>query len=55
MKVTVSKYYIPSGRCIQAIDYSHRDSLGRANKINDSLRTAFKTRNGRVVYDGYGI
>lgn len=55
MKVTVSKYYIPSGRCIQAIDYSHRDSLGRANKINDSLRTAFKTKNGRTVYDGYGI
>ena len=55
MKVTVSKYYIPSGRCIQAIDYSHRDSLGRATKVTDSLRTAFKTKNGRTVYDGYGI
>ncbi len=55
MKVTVSKYYIPSGRCIQAIDYSHRDSTGRANKITDSLRTAFKTKHGRTVYDGYGI
>lgn len=55
MKVTVSKYYIPSGRCIQAVDYSHRDSTGKANKITDSLRTAFKTKNGRVVYDGYGI
>lgn len=55
MKVTVSKYYIPSGRCIQAIDYSHRDSTGRASKITDSLRTAFKTKNGRTVYDGYGI
>lgn len=55
MKITVSKYYIPSGRCIQAIDYSHRDSSGRANKITDSLRTAFKTKNGRTVYDGYGI
>ena len=55
MKVTVSKYYIPSGRCIQAIDYSHRDEQGRANKIQDSLRTAFKTKGGRTVYDGYGI
>lgn len=55
MKITVSKYYIPSGRCIQAIDYSHRDENGRASKIPDSLKTAFKTRNGRTVYDGYGI
>jgi carboxyl-terminal processing protease len=55
LKVTVSKYYIPSGRCIQAIDYSHRDNSGRAMKINDSLRTAFKTKGGRTVYDGYGI
>lgn len=55
LKVTVSKYYIPSGRCIQAIDYSHRDNSGRAMKINDSLRTAFKTKDGRTVYDGYGI
>ncbi|MBR1774508.1 MAG: S41 family peptidase [Bacteroidales bacterium] len=55
LKVTVSKYYIPSGRCIQAIDYSHRDAQGRANKIQDSLRTAFKTKGGRTVYDGYGI
>ena len=55
MKVTVSKYYIPSGRCIQAIDYSHRDKSGKANKIPDSLRTAFKTKNGRIVYDGLGI
>ena len=55
MKVTVSKYYIPSGRCIQAIDYSHRDDMGKANKVPDSLKTAFKTRNGRVVYDGFGI
>ena len=52
MKVTVSKYYIPSGRCIQAIDYSHRDKDGKANKIPDSLRTAFKTKGGRTVYDG---
>ncbi|MCQ2297070.1 MAG: S41 family peptidase [Bacteroidales bacterium] len=55
MKVTVSKYYIPSGRCIQAIDYTHRDENGKALKVPDSLKTAFKTRNGRTVYDGFGI
>ena len=55
MKVTVSKYYIPSGRCIQAIDYSHRDENGRALRVPDSLKTAFKTRAGRTVYDGFGI
>ncbi|MDR1006836.1 MAG: S41 family peptidase [Bacteroidales bacterium] len=55
MKVTVSKYYIPSGRCIQAIDYSHRNKDGKAEKIPDSLRTAFKTKGGRTVYDGLGI
>ena len=55
MKVTVSKYFIPSGRCIQAIDYSRRDENGRAVKVPDSLKTAFKTRNGRTVYDGFGI
>jgi len=55
MKVTVSKYYIPSGRCIQAIDYSHRDENGRAVKVPDSLKTAFKTKSGRTVYDGFGI
>lgn len=55
MKVTVSKYYIPSGRCIQAIDYSTRDEQGKALKVPDSLKTAFKTRHGRTVYDGFGI
>ena len=55
MKVTESKYYIPSGRCIQAIDYSSRDENGRAEKIPDSLKTAFKTKNGRIVYAGSGI
>ncbi len=55
MKVTVSKYYIPSGRCIQAIDYSHRDENGRAVRVPDSLKTAFKTKGGRTVYDGFGI
>lgn len=55
MKVTVAKYYIPSGRCIQAINYSARDSSGVARKFPDSLKTAFKTQHGRTVYDGAGI
>ncbi len=55
MKVTESKYYIPSGRCIQAIDYSHRDENGTASRVPDSLKTAFKTKNGRTVYAGDGI
>jgi carboxyl-terminal processing protease len=55
MKITTAKYYIPSGRCIQAIDYSHRNEDGSIAKIPDSLMTAFKTRNGRLVYDGGGI
>lgn len=55
MKITTAKYYIPSGRCIQAIDYSHRNADGSVGKIADSLRTAFKTRAGRVVYDGGGV
>lgn len=55
MKITVAKYYIPSGRCIQSIDYGHKDSLGFAGKIPDSLTNSFMTRGGRVVYDGGGI
>ncbi|MDR1740036.1 MAG: S41 family peptidase, partial [Bacteroidales bacterium] len=55
LKITISKYYIPSGRCVQAVDYFHRDSEGKANKIPDSLRTAYKTKGGRTVYDGDGI
>ncbi len=55
MKVTVAKYYIPSGRCIQAIDYSMKDEDGYFTKIPDSLVNEFKTRNGRLVYDGGGI
>lgn len=55
MKVTVAKYYIPSGRCIQAIDYSMKDEDGYFTKIPDSLANEFKTRNGRLVYDGGGI
>ncbi len=54
-KITVAKYYIPSGRCIQEIDYSHKDENGDAPKIPDSLITAYKTSNGRLVYDGHGI
>ena len=55
VKITVAKYYIPSGRCIQAIDYAHRDTLGHAENIPDSLITAYKTKNGRTVFDGKGI
>ncbi|MDD3876951.1 MAG: S41 family peptidase [Bacteroidales bacterium] len=55
LKVTVAKYYIPSGRCIQAINYAVRDEDGSVIKIPDSLKVAFKTRAGRTVYDGGGI
>jgi len=55
LKLTVAKYYTPSGRCIQAIDYSHRSEDGTVSKMADSLKTAFKTKNGRTVYDGGGI
>ncbi|MEN7547773.1 S41 family peptidase [Rapidithrix thailandica] len=55
LKVTVAKYYIPSGRCIQEIDYSHKSKDGSPEKIPDSLRVAFKTQNGRTVYDGGGV
>ncbi|MCX6245200.1 MAG: S41 family peptidase [Bacteroidetes bacterium] len=55
MKVTVAKYYIPSGRCIQSIDYSHKTKEGVFGKIPDSLIAAFKTKDGRTVYEGRGI
>lgn len=55
LKVTVAKYYIPSGRLIQAIDYSQRNPDGSVARIPDSLTTVFKTRNGREVRDGGGI
>jgi carboxyl-terminal processing protease len=55
LKITTAKYYTPSGRCIQAIDYAHRKEDGSVTKIADSLRVAFKTKNGRLVYDGGGI
>lgn len=55
LKVTVAKYYIPSGRCIQALDYAHRNADGSVSKFADSLRTEFRTKGGRKVLDGNGI
>ncbi|MEX2234761.1 MAG: S41 family peptidase [Cyclobacteriaceae bacterium] len=55
LKVTTAKYYIPSGRCIQALDYTHRKEDGTVVKIADSLKVEFKTKNGRTVYDGGGL
>lgn len=55
LKVTTAKYYIPSGRCIQALDYSHRNPDGSVGKVPDSLITEYTTKNGRKVYDGGGI
>lgn len=55
LKITTAKYYIPSGRCIQAIDYSNRNEDGSVGKVPDSLKVVFNTRNGRVVYDGGGV
>lgn len=54
-KITVAKYYIPSGRCIQEIDYSHKNLNGNSDHIPDSLISAYKTKNGRTVFDGKGI
>lgn len=55
LRLTTAKYYIPSGRCIQAIDYSHRNIDGIASYIPDSLTTTFYTKNGRPVKDGGGV
>lgn len=56
MKLTVAKYYTPSGRCIQRLDYSHRDqSTGNVSAVADSIIKPFKTRAGRTVFDGRGI
>ncbi len=55
MKVTVAKYYIPSGRCVQALDYTHRRDDGSVVKVADSLTSAYKTKGGRIVYDGAGV
>ncbi|MBN2520273.1 MAG: S41 family peptidase [Bacteroidales bacterium] len=55
LKVTTAKYYIPSGRCIQALDYSNRNEDGSVGHIPDSLISEYSTKNGRKVYDGGGI
>ncbi|MFM2206319.1 MAG: hypothetical protein RL213_294 [Bacteroidota bacterium] len=55
LKVTIAKYYTPSGRCIQALDYSHRSKEGNVSKVADSLITEFKTKGGRSVFDGSGV
>jgi carboxyl-terminal processing protease len=55
LKVTISRYYTPSGRCIQALDYAHKDKNGIATKTEAKNYNAFKTRKGRTVYDGGGI
>jgi len=55
VKITIAKYYVPSGRCIQALDYTHRKDDGSVVKVADSLMHEFKTKDGRSVYDGSGI
>ena len=55
LKITTAKYYIPSGRCIQALDYSHRNEDGSVGKIPDSLVTPYNTSCGRIVYNGGGV
>lgn len=55
LKVTTAKYYIPSGRCIQALDYAHRNEDGSVGRVPDSLITEYSTKNGRIVKDGGGI
>lgn len=55
LKVTTAKYYTPTGRCIQVLDYSHRRDDGSVGSIPDSLKRTFKTSSGRTVYDGGGI
>jgi carboxyl-terminal processing protease len=55
MKVTIAKYYIPSGRCIQLLDYGKRNADGSPSVLPDSLRKKFKTKNGRTVIDGGGV
>jgi carboxyl-terminal processing protease len=55
VKITTAKYYIPSGRCIQALDYTHRNSDGSVGEVPDSIKKEFKTKGGRKVYDGGGV
>ena len=55
MKITISRYYTPSGRCIQALDYWNRDENGKATRVKQENYNAFKTKKGRTVYDGGGV
>ncbi len=55
VKITIAKYYIPSGRCVQALDYTHRKDDGSVVKVADSLMHEYKTKDGRSVYDGGGV
>jgi len=55
LKITTAKYYIPSGRCIQALDYTHRNEDGSVGAIPDSLITKYNTKKGRIVFDGGGV
>ena len=55
LKITTAKYYIPSGRCIQALDYTHRNEDGSVGVIPDSLITKYTTKKGRIVFDGGGV
>jgi len=55
MKITISRYYTPSGRCIQALDYWNRDENGKATRTKKENYNAFKTKNGRAVFDGGGV
>lgn len=55
LKITTAKYYIPSGRCIQALDYSHRNEDGSVGVVPDSLISQYKTKKGRIVFDGGGV
>ncbi|MFY9153610.1 MAG: S41 family peptidase [Prolixibacteraceae bacterium] len=55
LKITTAKYYIPSGRCIQALDYTHRNEDGSVGVVPDSLISQYKTKKGRIVFDGGGV
>ena len=55
LKITTAKYYIPSGRCIQALDYTHRNKDGSVGAVPDSLITKYNTKKGRIVFDGGGV
>ncbi len=55
LKITTAKYYIPSGRCIQALDYTHRNEDGSVGIVPDSLISKFTTKKGRIVFDGGGV